>query len=225
MGYAVARAGIYTFRNLPHPSPQELERAIRREQRKPASNQGPRTFARDLRRTLALLGFLKQRADSSWQVSDLGKRVLAFPDLPDKEATALWISALVELSLFDSPTEGATHPALNMLKMVARNPGIEKRWLAFALDMRDDSDAELERVIALKRLSFEAALKSVGASKYMAANAVKILPSLLEQIGLMTISRGTCALTASGTGLVSAANGSRTRAGLHCPPGTSRTGG
>ena len=58
-GYSVVRAGVYPFRGLHNPTPHELELAIQLEQQKPASNQGPRTFARDLRRTLALLGFLR----------------------------------------------------------------------------------------------------------------------------------------------------------------------
>jgi len=91
-----------------------------------------------------------------------------------------------------------------MLRMVARRPGVEKQWLAFALDMIDDSDGELDRVLDLQRLSFEQALESVGASEYTAANAVKILPSLLEQLGLLSIQRGICTLTPSGLSLVPA---------------------
>ena len=68
--------------------------------------------------------------------------------------------------------------------------------------MRNDSDAELGRVLALQRLSFGVALESVGAGEYMAANAVKILPSLLEQLGLMSIQGGTCTLTPSGLSLI-----------------------
>ena len=204
-GYAVARAGIYTFRNLLNPSPEELENVIRREQGKSPSNQGPRTFARDLRRTLVLLGFLEHPETSQWQVTSCGQQVLSLPDPPDPEATSLWIDAVVNLSLPDPLGGPIIHPARNMLMIVARTSGAEKRWLAFSLDMRDDSDAELDRVLALQHLSFGVALESVGASEYMAANAVKILPSLLEQLGLMSIQGGTCTLTPSGLSLISAA--------------------
>jgi hypothetical protein len=204
LGYAVARAGIYTFRNLPNPSSQELEDAVQREQVKPPSNQGPRTFARDLRRTLFLLGFLEHLETSDWRVTDSGQRVLDIPDPPEPEATALWTDAVVNLSLADPSLGDIIHPAQNMLRTVAHRPGVEKRWLAFALDMRDDSNAELDRVLALQRLPFEAALESVGAGKYMAANAVKILPSLLEQLGLMSIQGGACTLTPSGLALMRA---------------------
>jgi len=204
LGYAVARAGIYTFRNLVNPSTQELEDVIQREQSKIPSNQGPRTFARDLRRTLALLGFLEPPGISEWQVTISGQQVLSLPDPPDPEATALWTDAVVNLSLPDPSGGPIIHPARNMLRIVASRSGVEKRWLAFSLDMRDYSDDELDRVLALQHLSFGMALESVGAGEYMAANAVKILPSLLEQLGLLSIQGGTCILTPSGLSFIPA---------------------
>ena len=204
LGYAIARTGIYPFRNLPSPSTQELEEVISREKGKPPSNQGPRTFARDLRRTLLLLGFLENIEPSIWRVTSYGQRVLELPDPPDPEATALWTDAVVNLSLPDPSIGTVIHPARNMLRIVSFKPGVEKRWLAFALDMLDDSDAELDRVLALQRLSFRVALGSIGAGQYTAANAVKILPSFLEQLGLMSIQGGTCTLTPSGLALISA---------------------
>ena len=204
LGYAIARAGIYTFRNLLNPSSRELEDAIQREQGKPPSNQGPRTFARDLRRTLLLVGLLEHLQVSDWRVTSSGQRVLEISDPPDPEATALWTDAVINLSLSDPSLGDTIHPARNMLRIVAHSPGVEKRWLAFALDMRDDSDAELDRVVALQRLPFGAALELVGAGQYMAANAVKILPSLLEQLGLMSIQEGMCTLTPSGLALIRA---------------------
>lgn len=202
LGYAVARAGIYTFRNLVNPSSQELEDVIRREQGKLPTNQGPRTFARDLSRTLVLLGFLEHTRISEWQVTISGQQVLNLPVPPDPEATVLWTNAVVNLSLPDPSGGPIIHPARSMLRIVASRPRVEKRWLAFSLDMRDDSDGELDRVLALQRLSFGVALESVGAGKYMAANAVKILPSLLEQLGLLSIQGGICTLTPSGLSLI-----------------------
>ena len=201
-GYAVARAGIYAFRNLNNPSATELGAVIQREQRKPASDQGPRTFARDLRRTLILLAFL-EHSTSGWRVTDTGHQILDLPDIPDPAASIIWIDAVVNLELSD--TVGTPiHPARNMMRIVARHPSIEKRWLAFALDMQDDSEAELNRVLELQRLDFGVALQSVGAGEYMAANGVKILPSLLEQLGLMSIQGSVCALTPNGDSLVHA---------------------
>ncbi|GEM_PF-1185154 len=198
-GYSLARAGIYTFRDLTAPTAHELDRAIRREQTKVHSNQGPRTFARDLRRTLSLLGFLERLQPlepSVWRVTASGQRISEAPNLLDPEATATWTDAVLGLSLSDE--SGTTHPARNMLELVLRRPGVEKKWLAFVLDMRDESENELARVLALQQGSFEDALRLTGSSEYMAANAVKILPSLLEQLGLMSIQRGICTPTPSG---------------------------
>ncbi|MBI2885894.1 MAG: hypothetical protein HYY02_01660 [Chloroflexi bacterium] len=82
--------------------------------------------------------------------------------------------------------------------MAEKRPGIDKKWLAFALDMNDDSDAELDRVLSLQRLDFERAITNVDATHYQAANAVKILPSLLEQLGLLSINIAVCNLTPLG---------------------------
>lgn len=202
-GFAVARAGIYAFRGLSAPTAAELETAIRQEQTKSLSNQGPRTFARDLRRTLVLLGLIEQTA-GGWRVTSVGRQLLALPDPPDPRAASLWTDAVLQLELSDG---GVLHPARNMLRMVERRPGIDKKWLAFALDMSDDSDAELGRVLALHPIGFGSAVASRGATSYQAANAVKILPSLVEQLGLLSIDAGVCNLTPLGTASLSGVAG------------------
>lgn len=73
----------------------------------------------------------------------------------------MWTDAVVNLSLPDPSGGSIIHPARNMLRIVASMSGVEKRWLAFSLDMRDDSDNELVRVLALQSLSFGMALESV----------------------------------------------------------------
>lgn len=199
-GYEVARAGIYNFRGLDSPTPAQLEAVIRADQTKPPANQGPRTFSRDLRRTLQLLRFL-ERSSAGWAITPLGRDVLGLPDPPDAAAASLWIQAVLQLELADV---GLIHPALDMLRMVAQEPGVEKKWLAFALELKDDSDAELLRVQHLKSLGFEKAVSSIGATSYGAANAVKILPSLLEQLGLLSINDAVCNLTTLGLTTIAA---------------------
>lgn len=207
-GYAVARAGIYTFRGLASPTSAQLEAAIRREQMKSQSNQGPRTFARDLRRTMVLLGLL-EHTGPGWQITSLGRQLLSLPDPPDPTAASLWTDAVLQLELDDGRS---IQPARNMLRMVEQRPGIEKRWLAFALDMNDDSDAELDRVLALEHLGFNGAVASRGATAYRAANAVKILPSLLEQLGLLSIDITVCNLTPLGAAALAGIAGAPTPA-------------
>lgn len=201
-GYTLTWAGIHTFRGLASSSHREVEQAILREQRKPTSSQGPRTFARDLRRTLALLGFLEHGVSGVWRITESGQRILELPNPPDPEATSIWVKSLMDLCLLGSAgEEGAIHPAHSMLRILRRAPGVEKRWLAFALSMADDSDAELNRVVALQRGTFESALRESGASEYMASNAVKIMPSLMEQLGLISIQAAVCTLAQTGLAL------------------------
>lgn len=194
-GYTLARREIYTFRGLDHPSRHALEQRMVQEQTKLASNQGPRTFARDLRRTLMRLAFLQEH-DDQLTISDFGTRLLELPDPPNPEASALWINAILRLELETDRRGGVTHPAMNMLRIIQAIPGIEKRWLAFSLDMDGDSRREFRRILRLIQSGrFERACRQVGATQYEAANAVKIIPALLEQVGLISIDQTRCTLT------------------------------
>lgn len=69
--------------------------------------------------------------------------------------------------------------------------------------MADDSDEELDRVLDLIETgNFDSAKESVEASEFDAANAVKILPALLEQIDLIRIDSGRCQLTELGESIL-----------------------
>ena len=206
LGYAVARAGIYTFRDLIDPSATELESRIRQAQQERSSNQGPRTYARDLRRTLILLGFLDD-SGNQLLITELGNEILSLPDPPDPSATNVWQKAVLGLQLTDG---GVIHPAYNMLRLAEQKPGIDKKWLAFALDMTSDSDEELRRILGLTTRDLPLAIKSVGATRYQADNAVKILPSLLEQLGLLSIDSSACIPTAAGLQALSLPHGQTT---------------
>lgn len=219
-GFEVARRGIYSFRGLTSTNPQDIEAAITQERRKPLANQGPRTFARDLRRTLALLGFLQRSPDQGeWRITLSGQTLLGFPDPPNPESARIWTRHLLDLTLRDDPPDGGiSHPAANMLRIVARNSGIEKRRLAFALEIDDDSEGELLRAERLIAQDFITALNSINATPFQAANAVKIIPSLLEQLGLLSTDGG-CLLTAQGMQALGVAhpNEARREFGLRNP--------
>lgn len=204
-GYSLARARICPFEGLRDPTPDELEQRILVEQQKPAGSQGARTFARELRRTFLLLGFLRTSIEGPWELTELGQRIVSLDNPPDPEGTALWQDALLHLCLVDRLGRNAMHPAKNMLRIVAAQPDVDKKWLAFALDMLDDSDEELERVLQLIReTDFDDARQAVGASKNESANAVKILPSLLKQTGLISIKAARCSVTPPGAHVLTA---------------------
>jgi len=202
-GYALARAGVYTFRGLQDPTPRQLEAKIADEQTKIPGNQGARTFARDIRRTLTLLGFMQMEDGGSLQLSAAGERLVDLPPQPEGEARNLWINALLAIEMNDQQDLSRLHPARTILRIVERWPGVEKKWLAFALDMESESAAEYDRVLGLIDAGdFDQACEVSEASVYEAANAVKVIPALLQQTGLMNIEGGSCEITADGRSLL-----------------------
>jgi hypothetical protein len=203
LGYACARAGVYAFRGLVEPSAAEIERRIATEQRKKTSDQGPRTFARDLRRTLYLMGLLEIHDDTA-SISPIGQRLLQFDaGSADAEYITLWREAILRITLAPTATHpNALRPAPVILKIVQEFPDIEKRWLALAFEAGDESDAEYRRIRAMIVADdFERAMRDIGASEFQAANAVKIIPALLEQVGLIHIDGSRCGITAEGEGI------------------------
>lgn len=202
-GYALTRANIYEFRRLSNPTDAELEAAIAVERLKPSSSQGPRTCARELRKTLVYLGFLEKGVGDEYNISPIGQQLLGLPDPPDVEATDIWRNAVMNIVLagIDGETEDI-HPALNMLRMIAGVPNIDKQWLAFALEMTNDSDEELTRALSYRHVPFDQALLAVGAGISKARDGVKILPALLTQLNLIIIRRGICTITPNGTALL-----------------------
>src|SRR5205807_1867296 len=74
VGDALARAGVYTFRNA---SRKSVETLLASEHRKPRGSQGTRTCARDLRRFFRLLGFITRRDDSAWDAEARERELVA----------------------------------------------------------------------------------------------------------------------------------------------------
>jgi hypothetical protein len=174
LGYELARRGIYTFRALEGP----LEARIAAEQAKPTGSQGPRTAAREMRRTLAFLGWL----DAAWRLTESGQAFLATAPGSEAERTA-WQQAILDLTLEE---EGSvSHPVRILLRLVADDEVVARHGLELALEARDDSEAEYERIRALLPLSPNDRLRAIGATEHQVANAVKILPSFAEQANLI----------------------------------------
>ncbi len=145
------------------------------------------------------LGFLEAARGDRLEISASGSALLALPEMFSPEARILWIRAVLSMVVADEDGSNPIHPATCMLRFVGAMPDIEKRWLAFTFDTSSDSARELRRIRSLAETNdFSRACKRVSASKYKAANAVKILPSVLEQLGLITIHQGRCRVTADG---------------------------
>jgi hypothetical protein len=171
-GEALAKAGIYTFRN----KSLSVSQNIKVEISKPIGTQGFRTAARDIRRFFALAGLVQATA-----VSQRGFDILeAAGQLSLRNA--LWRDALLRLALPDS--EGnISHPYRILLRLVADRPGIETPNLLLALEAKDDGPSEYARVLKLANSSFSKIVASIKIGEANARNAVKLLPSIAEQVG------------------------------------------
>lgn len=176
VGIALAQAGIYTFRdrNL------SLEDAIRNEIQKPRAQRGSHTAARDLRRIFILLGFITNQLEPT----EIGRELAGVASRNGAERVKfIWKRALDEMVLVDTE-KNLSHPYKILKRLVENRPGINKKYLALALEALNDSDEEFNRVIAfIDQDDFEGMLRVLEISEASAANAIKILPAIAEQLG------------------------------------------
>lgn len=191
VGDALARAGVYNFRN---PGTRSIETLLAGEHQKSRSNQGTRTCARDLRRFFRLLGFIEQDGAARWRVGEGGRALLTLTGPTDgPQRDELWRRALIDITLKDQ--SGTSHPYRILLRLVAELPGIAKPYSGLCLEAVDDSPAELARIIriASEPNPTKTMVELAGAS--MADDSIKILPSLAEQLGDISNNDGRLTIT------------------------------
>lgn len=174
-GEHLTRAGIYTYRN----KDLSVDEFLYAEQQKPASNRGYLTVSRDIRRFFELLGFLVVLPDKSARLSPAANQLLRTTS--EDIQKNLWKNALLQLGLEGTDGE-ISHPYRILLKLVNTFPGIETPKLMLALEAESDSDEEFERISILAQKSIDEIITDTGTSEAMAANAVKILPGIAEQL-------------------------------------------
>ena len=175
-GYALARAGVYTFRNIGRLS---IEKRIIKERKKPHGKQGARTCARELRRFFTMLGAIEEVSENQYILTNIGFLLIAAGSRLDSKVKEIWSDCLRNITLIDD--NGTSHPYSIMLKLINDFPGIERRKLALALEAEDNSDAEYQRISSY--VSDDNWQDKLSASKNMISNAVKILPALALQVG------------------------------------------
>lgn len=188
VGTSLAKAEVYTFRA----KDRTLDEALEIELQKPRSSRGTHTAARDLRRMFLLAGWLQQDENARLTVSESGRQLLQM-NTSDRKADLLllWGRALRGMPLPDA-TGNVSHPYRILLRLVDARPGVAK-YLALALEARDDSDEEFHRLLELiDQQDWHAILQAIGATEYSAKNAVKILPAIAEQIGDIVKERDAC---------------------------------
>jgi hypothetical protein len=179
VGDALARAGVYTFRNA---SGQSVDTLLEAEHAKDRGSQGTRTCARDLRRFFRLLHFIAQDDNGVWHVGDSARTLLTLTEPSDRSRIdELWRCALLDLMLEDN--SGTSHPYRILLRLVAELPGIAKPYSGLCLEAVDDSSAEFARIKDIASRPDPTATMDELAGAHMARDSIKILPSLAEQLG------------------------------------------
>lgn len=175
-GEQLTREGIYTFRD----KTLSIDEFLAREQEKPAANRGYLTVSRDIRRFFELMGFITVFPDKTARLSPAASQLLR-TDSEDIR-NELWKNSLLQLGLEGTDGE-VSHPYRILLKIVNAFPGIDTPKLLLALEAENDSEEEFERISNLAQRSIEQIIEDTGTITSMAANAVKILPGIAEQLG------------------------------------------
>lgn len=184
-GYALATAQVYTFRNGPDVSAvnyegpstvltKEIEKRILEERRKPSSKQGARTAARELRRTLRLLGWV----GISGELTSVGQRLLAAPPQSERERNEF------RSSLLNMQVEG-THPVRILLMLIDQFRLPSRSGMELALVAEDDGIDAFAELVNLLKMPEDQRRDALSATDTQMKNAIKILPAWLSQTGLI----------------------------------------
>lgn len=189
LGYELARRRIYGFRGLDYEADDQtvaehIAQRIEDEQDKPAGNQGARTAAREMRRTLRYLGWLDE---AGTELTPAGEALLATPEGSDEELI-LMQQAISSIAVADRDGR-VSHPIQILLRLLDEVEFDSRGGMELALESTDDSVVEFRRVVTLAGLPADeriAQLKGLGWTDSQLANAIKILPAFAQQSALIT---------------------------------------
>ncbi|MCF2619993.1 HNH endonuclease [Candidatus Agathobaculum pullicola] len=182
LGYAMASALVYKFRNQRDDSPSAIAARIESEKQKTPQNQGARTAARDIRRFFELAHFVDAHG-----ITKMGQNILdAGGDVKDPVVQHLWRNAMRDIALPTTNTSinSVSHPYQVLLNLVKARPNLSRDRLALALEAETDSDEELQRILHIADLPDW--IDQIHCSEAQRRNAVKILPAIARQIGDIT---------------------------------------
>jgi len=173
LGKALLRARVLTTGHTPIP----IARYLREQAKKPLSGQSFRTSARGLRQLFRLLGLIDDGGPTLLVTPD-GHQAASFAGQPlGAPQIAFWRHVMNNFA-----HEGS-HPYQVLLRLVAKRPGIIRAKCALALEAKDDSPKELERIVRLSALSEDEIRKRIGETKPNWDNAKKVIPRFAEQLG------------------------------------------
>jgi hypothetical protein len=189
LGYELAHRRVYGFRGLDYSGDDEtvdqrVAERIEIERGKPAGQQGARTAAREMRRTLRYLGWLQPDGAT---LTPAGEALLATAEGSDEERI-LMQQAIGSIAVEDRDGH-VSHPVQILLRLVDEVYLDSRSGMEVALEAADDSVGEFQRVATIAAMPAPDrinALKNLGWTDFQLANAVKILPAFAIQSDLMT---------------------------------------
>jgi len=178
-GEALIRRGVLRTGHKPVPVDQYL---AEQKAKKRTSDQSYRTRARGLRELFRVLGLIDDRGihvgvtRCAEQIAAIGGEELT------RDHLRLWRSVIVNMTHDGSDGE-SSHPYQVLLRLVAKSPGIPRAKCALALEAKNDSENELERIVKLSELDEDKIRDQIGVTKSNWNNAKKILPRFAEELG------------------------------------------
>jgi len=173
-GEELLRRKIYTYRD----NSLSIDEYLSLEKQKTASNRGYFTVARDIRRLFKLLRLIIIYPEKKCALTNSAIKLLKTSKEKGKD---LWRTFFNQLELEGSDGE-ISHPYRILNKLVQYIPGIETSKLMLALEVKNDSNEEFERILYLANLPIDQIIMKVGTTGSMAKNAVKILPGVAEEL-------------------------------------------
>jgi hypothetical protein len=155
---------------------------LQEQRQKRSSNQSHLATARGLRELFKLLGLVEDDGETLL-MTDEGEAIAAHAgeDL-GPELTAMWRNAFWDMT-HDGGDPTISHPYRVLRRLVVSRPGITYAKCALALEAQDDSEMELQRIVALSDRNEDDILAEIGVTKNNWNNAHKILPPIAVQLG------------------------------------------
>ncbi len=175
LGEALVRAQVLGTGHFPQP----VEQYLKEQRKKRPSYQSHQTGARGLRELYRILSLIDDTGDRV-ELTDPGRRVASFARAELNDETRDYWRRLIHNISHPGNDGVRSHPYQVLLRLVARKPGITRAKCALALEARDDTEEELDRIADLADLSEQEIRNRIGITKSNWDNAKKILPKFAE---------------------------------------------
>src|SRR5690349_11929620 len=170
LGEAFVRSGVA---GRGHGGSQlSVEDYLEEQRRKKPSNQSFRTTARGLRELFLLLGLIVDR-NGRVTPTEVGRQTAAFADQPMNDDQREFWRRVISNTTHDGGDGQTSHPYQVLLRLVGQRPGISRAKCALALEAKNDSQVELERIVGLSRFPEDRIRGRIGVTKANWDNAKK----------------------------------------------------